>query len=243
MGNVPVIRVPTGIKGLDEMLGGGFPKGRAILICGAPGTGKTVFSLQFLASAAERGVHGIYVTLEEPINLVKENIESFAWNISEKEKNNSLKLINSTEMPYVHLFTQKNKRNEDPILLMTSKVADAAKSIGAEILVIDPLTCVTIHEQSATVKRGRIVELFNYLRSNGYTSILTSETVATGGEWYIEEYLADGIIRLDKVIHNFNLIRTIRIEKMRGVKHDEQPRRYVIDEKGLTVYNKEPIKM
>jgi len=225
------------------MLGGGFPKGRVILVSGGPGTGKTILSLQFLASAAERGIHGIYVTLEEPINLVKENIESFAWNISEKEKNNSLKLFNSKEIPYAHLSKQKNKCNEDPILLMTSKVADAAKSIGAEILVIDPLTCITIHEQSATVKRRRIVELFNYLRSNGYTSILTSETTATGGEWYIEECLADGIIRLDKVIHNFNLIRTIRIEKMRGVKHDEQPRRYVIDKKGLTVYNKEPVKM
>jgi circadian clock protein KaiC len=51
-------RIPTGIKGLDEMLGGGFPKERVVIVYGGSGTGKTIFSLQFLASAAERGAHG-----------------------------------------------------------------------------------------------------------------------------------------------------------------------------------------
>jgi KaiC/GvpD/RAD55 family RecA-like ATPase len=55
-------RVTSGIKGLDEMLGGGFPKGRVILITGGPGTGKTNMSLQFIASAADEGAPGVYVT-------------------------------------------------------------------------------------------------------------------------------------------------------------------------------------
>jgi KaiC/GvpD/RAD55 family RecA-like ATPase len=237
-----MLRVPTGVKGLDEMLDGGFPKGRVILLCGGPGTGKTIFSLQFLASAAERGIHGVYVTLEEPINLVKENIDAFAWNIREKEKNNSLKLFDSHVISYGD-FRQKNRIDEESILSITNKVIDAAKSIGAELLIVDPLTSITVHEQRASIKRHRIAELFNYLRSSGYTSILTSETPSYNGDFYMEEFLADGVIRLSKAIHNFNLIRTIRIEKMRGVKHDEQPRRYIIAEKGFTVYSTEPIKV
>jgi len=237
-------RVPTGIKGLDEMLDGGFPKGRVILLCGGPGTGKTIFSLQFLASAARMGTHSVYVTLEEPVNLVRENMNEFNWNIQEKEKSNSLKLLELHVTSYEEDFSRRrDRRDEETVLSITNKVIEAAKSIGAELLVIDPLTSIAISETRAGNKRRKIAELFGHLRQSGYTSILTSETTSYDGEFYMEEFLADGVIRLDKVIHNFNLIRTIRIEKMRGVEHDEQPRRYVIDKNGFSIYNTEPIKV
>jgi KaiC/GvpD/RAD55 family RecA-like ATPase len=235
-------RVPTGIKGLDEMLGGGFPKERVVLVYGGSGTGKTIFSLQFLASAAERGTHGIYVNLETPIKFVKENIESFGWNISEKEKNKLIRLLDYNTLHPPRL-PKSNVKYKNPVQATINEVADSEKSIGAKLLVIDPLTCLTIHEPGVSVKRRRIVELFNYLRSGSYTALLTSGMVPNACEYYIEDFLADGIIKLDKVIDNFNVIRTIRIEKMRGIEHDEHPRRYVIDEKGFTIFNKEPIKM
>jgi KaiC/GvpD/RAD55 family RecA-like ATPase len=235
-------RMPTGIKGLDEMLGGGFPEERVVLVYGGSGTGKTIFSLQFLASAAERGVHGIYVNLETPIKSVKENIESFGWNISEKEKNKLIRLLDYNTLHPARL-PKNNVKYKDPVQAIINEVTDSEKSIGAKLLVIDPLACLTIHEQGVSVKRRRIVELFNYLRSGSYTALLTSGMVPNVSEYYIEDFLADGIIKLDKVINNFNLIRTIRIEKMRGIEHDEQPRRYVIGEKGFTVYNTEPVKL
>ena len=233
--------LPTGIKGLDEMLNGGFPKGRVILLCGGPGTGKTIFSLEFLALAAEKGIHGVYATLEEPVNLVRENVDAFAWNIGEKEKNQSLKLLESRVISYED--PSGKGRYEVSTSSIINKLIEAAKSIQAELLIIDPLTSIVISEQRAGEKRRRIAELFNQLRGSSYTSILTSETSPSNGEFYMEEFMADGVIRLDKVIHNFNLIRTIRIEKMRGVEHDEQPRRYIIDRNGFTVYSSEPIKV
>ena len=54
-------RVATGIAGLDALIEGGFPKGRSILVTGEPGTGKTIFALQFLAEGLARGEKGIYV--------------------------------------------------------------------------------------------------------------------------------------------------------------------------------------
>jgi circadian clock protein KaiC len=51
-------RVPTGILGLDSLIEGGFPKGRSILVTGEPGTGKTIFSLQFLVEGLARGGKG-----------------------------------------------------------------------------------------------------------------------------------------------------------------------------------------
>lgn len=231
-------RISAGIKGLDEMLKGGLPKGRVILLCGGPGTGKTIFSLEFLVSASEKGIPGVYLTLEEPIDLIMENVKPFRWEIKEKEKNRQLKLLESQVMS----FNGYSGRGKNTVATLTQKIFETTKSINAELLVIDPLTSLVISEHRAGEKRRKIAELFNQLRGSGLTSIITSENSPKTAEFYIEEFLADGIIWLDKVFHNSRLIRTIRIEKMRGIEHDEQPRRYTIGVKGFIVYNTEPIK-
>jgi KaiC/GvpD/RAD55 family RecA-like ATPase len=186
------------------------------------------------------GTHSVYASLEEPINSVKENVKAFTWDIKEKEKTNTLKLVEYK--PIYEDTKQKGGTDEKSILLFTTHLFETAKSINAQVIVIDPLTSITISEQTAGIKRRKVAELFDRLRSSGYTTILTSETTVRDGEFYMEEFLADGVIRLDKVINNFDLVRTIRIEKMRGVSHDEQPRRYVIDSAGLRVYSTEPVK-
>jgi len=236
-----MIKVSTGVEGLDEMLDGGFLKGRVILLCGGPGTGKTIFSLQFLASAAERGKPGVYVTLEEPINIIKENVETFGWNLKGKETNNRLRLLDFSSVPYGDASELKHKHDEAPIFSVISEVVNAVKAINAEHVVIDPLTSITIQEQRAGLKRRRIAELFGKLRSIGCTSILTSEMTSTDGEFYMEEFLADGVIRLDKIIQDFNLVKIIRVEKLRGIAYDEQPRRYTITSRGFQVLHTEPI--
>jgi circadian clock protein KaiC len=230
-------QVSTGIKGLDEMLKGGLPKGRVILLCGGPGTGKTIFSLEFLVHASEKGIPGVYATLEEPIDLIVENVDPFGWNIIEKEKKQRLKLIESRVMSR----EDYSDGGKNEVSSITNSIFKAAKSINAELAVIDPLTSIVISEHRAGEKRRKIAELFNQLRTSGLTSVITSETSPGKNEFYIEEFLADGIIRLEKVVRNFKLFRTIRIEKMRGIEHDEQPRRYTIDAKAFTVYSTEPI--
>ncbi len=237
-----MMRISTGIKGLDEMLGGGFPKGRVILLCGGPGTGKTIFSLQFLAVAAERGETGVYMTLEEPKNYLLENVDSFSWNLREKEKSNRLMLLDFWAVPFGGELTELKGRQSEETSSITKILANAVRAIDAKCLVIDPITSITVHEQKAGMKRYRIAEIFDEVRKLGCTSIMTSE-VTSHGEFLMEEFLADGVIWLEKNIQNFDLVKTLWIEKMRGTKYDEQPRRYVIDERGITVYNTEPVKI
>src|SRR3989304_4588818 len=93
-------RVSTGITGLDEMLGGGYLENRIILVRGGPGSGKTSFSIQFIAEEAKKGVRGIYVTLEEPLNLIKANMASFGLNLEDLEKKGVLKMIDSSQLVY-----------------------------------------------------------------------------------------------------------------------------------------------
>ena len=237
-------RVPTGVKGLDEMLGGGLPRGRIILLCGGPGTGKTIFSLQFLVEAAKRGEPGVYVTLEEPLGFIREYAAAFGWDLRREEEDNLIRLLDLYIVSYGEGSLEVRRREtETPVLSVINAIISAVREIKAQHIVVDPITSISIHEQNEGVRRLRIAEIFNRLRKTGCTSLITMETSAPT-RFYVEEFLADGIIRLEKSIHEFNLIKTVRIEKMRGLSYDEQPRRYTIDPKaGFTVYSTEPVRV
>ncbi len=238
-----MLRVPTGIRGLDEMLGGGFPKGRVILLCGGPGTGKTIFSLQFLANAAKRGEPGVYVTLEEPLRFIREYAESFGWDLRREEVRGRIKLLDLYMVSYGGSIEVRRRETGEPVLSVVNAIIDAAREIRASHVVIDPITSISIHEQNEGVRRLKIAELFGRLRRLGVTSLITLET--SGPRTFsVEEFLADGVIRLEKTIYEFNLVKTIRIEKMRGLGYDEQPRRYTIEpQTGFIVYSTEPVRV
>src|SRR5438093_10874170 len=86
-------KVSNRIKGLDELLGGGFPEGRCILIVGSPGSGKTTFALQYLYHGAMLGETGLYVTLDEHPDHVKRNLQSYDWDIDGMDKKGKLLYI------------------------------------------------------------------------------------------------------------------------------------------------------
>ena len=239
-----MIKIPTGVTGLDEMLVGGLPKGRVFLICGGPGTGKTILALQYISAAIDRGESAVYVTLEEPLSFIRENTNSFGWKLREKELTKQLKLLDFYTVPFgVESLELRDREGRDPSASILRDVINAVKAIRADHVVIDPLTSVVIHEQRSGIKRYRIGEIFSEMRKLGCTSVFTSEITSLGSEFYMEEFLADGVIQLDKTIHDFNLIKTLRIVKMRGVNYDEQPRRYMIGERGFMVYNTEPVRV
>jgi len=238
--------VPTGVKGLDEMLGGGFPEGRVILLYGGPGAGKTIFSLQYLLANVKRGEAGVYVTLEEPLTLIKQNVTSFGWNLEKYEKKNFLKLLDLYMMPYGESLIMLGRRGigeeRDEVSSVLSEIKKAVEEVNAKHVVLDPITSITIHQPRAGKKRYMVGQIFQSLRNLGCTSIVTMEATPTYGDFYMESFLADGVLVLEGNLDaNFKFIQTIRIEKMRGLKHDKQPRRYDITEKGLIVYYTEPV--
>ena len=126
---------------------------------------------------------------------------------------------------------------------ITDILRPSVVDFGAKRLAIDPLTSAVIQQRFPTDKRFEIFELIGSLRGFDCTSVISSEFSSSAGEndFYVEEYLADGVLVLTKSLHDFRLIRTARIEKMRGVKHDVQPRRYEISENGLVVYHTEVV--
>jgi KaiC/GvpD/RAD55 family RecA-like ATPase len=230
----------TGISGFDEMLGGGLQEGRVVLVCGGPGAGKTILTIQCMMQALSRGEPCVFATLEEPLTNIKENMLNFGWNLDEWEKKGLLTL-DLFMVPGASTVKVRDREKGDTELFTIKTVIDAANSLKAKWIFIDPLTSLVIHEPRSGRKRYVIGELFESLRKLGCSSIVTSEAAPQEGDFYMEQFLADGVILLTKDLRDYNLIKTIRIDKMRGMQFDEQPRSYTITTRGIQVFNTEKV--
>jgi KaiC/GvpD/RAD55 family RecA-like ATPase len=231
----------TGIIGLDEMLGGGFPEGKVILVCGGPGAGKTIMSIQCMVQALERGEPCVFATLEEPLSNIKANALAFGWDIDAWERKGLLRTMNLFMVPGTNILNARDRDTGDTELFTIKEITDAAKTLKAKWVFIDPLTSLVIHEPRSGRKRYVIGELFESLRRLGCNAIVVSEAAPQEGDFYMEQFLADGVILLQKDIREYQLIKTIRIDKMRGMQFDEQPRRYTITSRGFQVFNAESV--
>jgi circadian clock protein KaiC len=129
--------VSTGIEGLDEILNGGFPRRRVILVTGGPGTGKTVFATQYLYhGAVNLGEKGVFISLEEPIERIKENMANFGFNLEKLIKAGKLSFVELTPIQFTTI------KPSGLIHLIREKVTPEVKR-----LVIDPLTTIMLQEK------------------------------------------------------------------------------------------------
>lgn len=95
---MPITRVNTGVKGLNDIIEQGFPESSPILLSGSPGAGKTLTSLQFLYHGAQNNEPGIYITFEEPKESILTAGKRFGWEFSEYIKNNKLVIVEYFEL-------------------------------------------------------------------------------------------------------------------------------------------------
>ena len=87
-------RVSTGIPGLDDLIEGGIPEGSTVLVSGGPGSGKTILSLQFLIAGATKGEKGVYISLEEDTNRLRDYISKvFEWPLEKLLREKKLVMI------------------------------------------------------------------------------------------------------------------------------------------------------
>jgi KaiC/GvpD/RAD55 family RecA-like ATPase len=229
----------TGVSGLDGMIQGGIPETRIVLLGGGPGSGKTILSLQFLMEGIKQGEKCLYVTLEEPLTNLKENVAAFGWDLEKQSKDDKLILIDSSHLVYHQ--PEKIYLQKIPFIDTLEKLLQQNK---IDRLVLDPINSITVQCSSSKEKRETVSRLFTLLRNSKVTAIITMEAEAPTPDFYMEKYLADGSIALERVIDSkFRLVKTLRVEKMRGVPCDDQPRTYIIGEHGLKVYNTEPVAM
>ncbi len=244
-----VDRTPTGIPGLDEILSGGFPRGRVILIVGGPGTGKTILTSQFLANGIKMyGENGAFVSLDETKVHYYREMAQMGWKFEELEKAKRFAFINASPLRHmpgeVKLGRQTIGRKDFSILSLIEGIKTHTELINAKRVVVDPVTSLIFQYPEITERRTATLDLVDALVKTGATCLLTTELRAFGGTdraIQLEEYLAHGVIILSnaKVGKTYN--RVLQVEKMRETPIDMQPRPYKISGTGIEVFPKETI--
>ena len=238
-------RVKTGVMGLDELMEGGFPEGRSILVSGATGTGKTIFSIQYLYYGAKKyNEPGIYVTLDERPELIRQDMLRFGWDIRELEQRNLLYIIDGSiakiGIPSEEQFSLPATGFDlDKLLLEIMRVS---KRINAKRVAIDSIPALGFNYENENEIRKAVLKLSYLLARTGVTSVMTSEIDETSnrfGKFGVEEYVVDGVILLHYMGVGTQANRTLHIRKMRATQHSEDLHPIKITPNGIEIHKLE----
>jgi len=207
-------RIETGIEGFDKLILGGFPRGSNILVSGGPGTGKTIFSLEYLYNGAKKKEVGIYFTFEEKKESLFKQAIQFGWDLEKLEKKGLLKIISIGS-----LDISKQTIND---------MCEIVASLKAKRVVVDSLTTLSfITPENADMGGVTKYTIKNFLHS--FITRFTTDDVTT---FFISqkdekisntvaEYLCDGILKIEYESLGGDYSRNVTIPKMRKTKNNE----------------------
>jgi len=234
-------RIKTGIRGFDELVEGGIPEGRSILIAGGTGTGKTIFATEFLVNGAKQGEPGIYLTLDERPELIREDMLRFGWNLRQMEDASLIKIIDGTiaklGIPSDEEFSLPATGFDLDKLLL--ELMRAIKKIKAKRVVIDSIPALGFNFESDHEVRKAVLKIVYLLSRTGVTTLMTTEVVEDSrlySRYGVEEFVADGVIVLHYMGIGTQSNRTLHIRKMRATKHSEDLHPIEISDSGLKIH-------
>ncbi|MBU5678344.1 MAG: AAA family ATPase [Candidatus Aenigmarchaeota archaeon] len=235
-------RISTGIEGLDEIIEGGYPKNSVILVSGGPGTGKTLFCLQYLYNGAKNGEFGIYLTFEEEPKDLKDAAKRVGIDLEATNKVKIIKIENIVDVPQIiKILEEEIKKNDAKRLVIDSIssleiLASTFPSVGLDVSPIKLKEGYVITPQKEAIIRKFLYNLVKYLRSLKVTTILTSEAQ---NEKYsrsgVIEFIADGVIKLSAEAVGNVLERNLFVVKMRKTKIEGGSYRISIEKGGIRI--------
>ncbi|GAB4054675.1 circadian clock protein KaiC [Spirosoma litoris] len=228
----PLPKSPTGINGLDEITNGGLPAGRPTLICGGAGSGKTLFSMEFIVRGAmDYNEPGVFMAFEEKTEELTQNVASLGFDLAQLQKDKLIKL------DHVHIERSEiEETGEYDLDGLFIRLGYAIDSIGAKRVVLDTIENLFAGLSNQGILRAELRRLFEWLKEKKVTTIITGEK----GEGMLtrhglEEYVSDCVILLDHRINNQISTRLLRIVKYRGSVHGTNEYPFLINEKGISV--------
>lgn len=232
-------KIKVGVKGMDELLGGGLPKGRTILVSGSCGTGKTIFASQFAQESIKNKVPCVYVTFESKRKLT-EDMKELGIDFEKMESTGLFRLVGGS-IGSVKRFKEKTRAG---ILDIANEVEEVMREINAKRFVLDSVNLFSILFENNVERRKALTALTSRLDQLECTSLLTCE-VREGTRdisWYgFEEFVVDGVIVLFRIPFENMYERSVNVIKMRGVDHSKNVCSIRINGKGVVVYpHKEP---
>ena len=225
-------KCPTGIQGLDEITGGGLPRGRPTLVCGGAGCGKTLLATEFLVrGATDYGEPGVLMAFEETEAELKANVASLGFDLAGLVRRKQIVI------DYVHLEPGQIQESGDYDLEgLFVRLNHAIDSIGAKRVVLDTLEALFAGLRNEAILRAELRRLFRWLKVKGVTAVITAERgddqLTRHG---LEEYVSDCVILLDHRVNDQIATRHLRVVKYRGALHGTNEFPFLIGAAGLSV--------
>lgn len=220
------LRTPTGVPGLDVVTGGGLPRGRATIVAGTSGSGKTVLGLQFLYAGAQSvGEPGVLVTFEERPEDLFANVAAFGWDMGALVRDGRLAVVDATP--------------EDDVVVaggfdfggLLARIEHALRTTGAQRILIDAMDAVFSQFSDADTVRRELGKVLRRLRALHVTTLITAERTEEYGSVArrdVEEFVADNVIILRNALEHKQRRRTVEVLKLRGVNHNKGEYAFVI---------------
>jgi len=228
----PIRKAPTGIRGLDEISGGGLPKGRATIVCGGPGCGKTMLGIEFLVRGAlEYDEPGVLMAFEETPQDIAQNVASLGFDIRDLADKKKLFLDYVAVEP-----SEIQETGEYDLEGLFIRLGNAVETVGAKRVMFDTIESLFSSFSNPAILRSEFRRLFRWLKDRDLTAVVTAEKGEnTLTRYGLEEYVSDCVISLDHRVKDQISARRLRIVKYRGTKHgaDEYP--FLIDEQGMSI--------
>jgi circadian clock protein KaiC len=227
-------KAPTGIRGFDEITGGGLPRGRASLVTGGPGAGKTLFGLEFLVHGVrDFDEPGVLLAFEESAEELADDVASLGFDLAGLEAGGHLVVdacrVDATE------FVTTGEFDLDGLFI---RLSAAVQAVGARRVVLDTIEVLFGALDNEAVVRAEFSRLLRWLKDQGLTTLITGERGREGQltRYGIEEYVSDCVIVLDHRMHDEIATRRLRIVKYRGSRHGTNEYPFLVTDRGLMIW-------
>ncbi len=225
---VPIPKIATAIRGMDEILMGGLPAGRITVLSGGPGSGKTMLVTEFLCRGAQAGAPGVLVSFEERSADLRANAGAAGMDLAELEQQNTLKLVHAN-VPHGAI-----KAGDFNIGGLISLIEGSLQTVGANRIVLDAIDVLMRIFGDPAREREELYTLHNWLRDRELTTIITVKADTDRQQLYpFLDYMADCVISLDQRMDGEVRTRRLSITKYRGSAFLSNEYPYILSAAGM----------
>ncbi len=232
-------KIPSGIPGFDEVLGGGLERGWSYLLKGGSGSGKTIFGLQFLLQGLRNGEKVVYISFDESQQEVQMQANSFGWNLDHPnfyfvDKVKEMDILTS-DLIFVD-FDSVSEIHE-----IIESVIKLEEIEGAKRVFIDGIGILRDASRDPAIYRRIMASIIQFFNSRNITTLIAEEYVTEVGREVVS-YLTSGEFLLERVVRDDGeVLRTINVLKYRGGKVWLGRHYFDITPNGIVVYPMIPV--